>query len=344
MAENRLKIAFISLFYGGVNRGAETFVKELSTRLKENHEVDIIAGNSKPRPNWPILWRFFLDPQGISVLFFTLKSLSRIWNSKYDFIIPMDGGWQALIIRLVSWLRGSKVVISGQSGKGWFDRINILTSPDLFVGISSYSLKALRWMNPFIKYEYIPNGADLNKFKPTGKAYNTKLHKPIMLTVGALVKSKRIDLVIKAVSKLNEASLLIVGDGEEKENLKNLANELIPNRFEFLNVKYEQMPEIYRSADLFALLPRSSEAFGIVYVEAMASGLPVIAPSDEQRAEIIGDAGILVNHPDEPEDIAFAISEAMRINWGETPRNRAKKFSWDEIAQKYEKLFLEIAK
>lgn len=344
MAEKGLKIAFVSLFYGGVDRGAETFITELSSRLKTNNEVDIIAGNSKPKSNWPILWRLFVDPQGIGVLVFTLKNLGKIFREKYDVVIPMDGGWQALLIRITTWLYGGKMVISGQSGKGWFDRINILSSPNAFVGISSYSLKALKWMNPFIRHEYIPNGADLNKFKPEGKSYNTKLHKPIILTVGALVKSKRIDLVIKATARLNEANLLIVGDGEQGRNLEALANDLIPGRFEFLKVKYSQMPEVYRSADLFVLLPRSSESFGIVYVEAMASGLPVIASNDEQRAEIIGDAGILIDHPDEPEDVAFAISEALRRKWDARPRSRAKLFSWDEIAAKYEKLFLELTK
>ncbi len=344
MAEKRLKIAFLSLFYGGVSRGGETFVSELSLRLRKNNEVEVIAGNSGSKPNWPILWRFFIDPQGVSVLIFTLKNLRKIWREKYDVIIPMDGGWEAILTRLITWLYGGKVVISGQSGKGWFDRINILSCPNVFIGVSTYSLNALKWMNPLIKYEYIANGVDLGKFKPEGKSYNIKLNKPIILTVGALVKSKRIDLVIKAISRLNEANLLIVGDGEEKDTLMSLASDLIPGRFEFANVKHEQMPEIYRAADLFVLLPRSSEAFGIVYAEAMASGLPVIAANDDQRIEIVGDAGILVDHMGEPEDIAFAISEALKKKWGDTPRSRAKLFSWDEIAEKYEKLFLELTK
>lgn len=340
----KLKIAFLSLFSGGVNRGGETFVAELSKRLSVNHAVTVIAGNSKALPSWPILWRFFLDPQGIGVLKFALKNFSRLIREKYDVVVAMDGGFEAILARLATWLYGGKLIISGQSGKGWFDRINILSSPDAFVAISSYSLRKLRWMNPFIKYSYIPNGVDLTKFKPTGETYNLKLRKPIILTVGALVKSKRINLVIEAVSRLNEANLLIVGDGEESSVLESLAKRLIPGRFEFLSVKHEDIPEIYRAADLFVLLPRSSEAFGIVYVEAMASGLPVVAVNDDQRREIIGSGGILIDHADEPEDVAFAINDALKRKWDNKPRTQAKKFSWDEITRRYEKLMLELIK
>ncbi|MEK7497633.1 MAG: glycosyltransferase family 4 protein [Patescibacteria group bacterium] len=309
-----MKIAFLNIYQGKVYRGAETFVYELSKRLSKNHEVDVISE----------------------------VNYLEIIKAKYDLIIPTNGRLQVFLVRLITWLTGAKMVVSGQSGKGLDDRINLYAFPDAFVPISTQALRHSKGRNPFVKSVYIPNGVDLTKFGAAGKTYNSKLHRPIILTVGALVKSKRIDLIIKAVSRLSEANLLIVGDGEERQSLEKLAGELIPGRFEFLRVKHENMPEIYRSADLFALLPYSSEAFGIVYVEAMASGLPVIASNDEQRREIVEEGGILVDHDSEPEEIAFAMSEALRRNWGNKPRKQAEKFDWDIIAKKYEKLLLEL--
>jgi hypothetical protein len=113
-----MKIAFLSFYYGGSNRGAETFVSELTLRLSKNHSVDIIAGNSKKLSNWPFLWRFFLDPQGVGIFMFTLRQIKKIWKGKYDIVIPLDGGWEAFIVRKITWLYGGKVIISGQSGKG----------------------------------------------------------------------------------------------------------------------------------------------------------------------------------------------------------------------------------
>lgn len=309
-----MRIAFLNIYQGKHNRGAETFVYELSKRLSNNHEVDVISE----------------------------VDYLKLLKARYDLIIPTNGRLQVFLVRLITWLTGAKMIVSGQSGKGLDDRINLYAFPDAFVPISTYALRHSKARNPFVKLVYIPNGVDLEKFKPSGIAYKSKLHKPIVLVVGALVKSKRIDLVIKAVSRLPEVNLLIVGDGAERDSLEKLASDLIPNRFEFLNVKHEGMPEVYRSADLFVLVPRSSEAFGIVYVEAMASGLAVVAPNDEQRKEIVGGGGILVDHADRPEDIAFAIGEALKRKWGDKPRKQAQKFDWDDIAQKYEKLFKEI--
>lgn len=339
-----MKIAFLSLYYGGSNRGAETFVSELSSRLGKNNSVDILSGNSKKLANWPVLWRFFLDPQGIGVFLFTLKNLGRIWKEKYDVVIPMDGGWQALIIRKLTWLYGGKVVISGQSGKGWFDRVNILSCPNAFVSLSQWSQKKLKWMNPFINYKYIPNGVDLDKFKSKGQSFQTKLRKPIVLAVGAFTDQKRMDLAIKAVSKLTNTSLLIVGSvGSLKSKLETDGKEMLGDRFQILSVPFERMPEIYRTANIFTLPSTSSEAFGNVLVEAMASGLPVVAIDDPIRKEIVGDAGILVD-PTNMEEYVEALQKTLESDWGDKPRLQAEKFSWDKIAEQYEELFKNLLK
>ena len=337
-----MKIAFLSIYYGGADRGAETFVLELSERLKKNNEVDIISGSSKPLAIWPVLWRFFLDPQGIGVLLFTLKNVGRIWRKKYDIVIPIDGGWEALLIRKLTWLYGGRVVISGQSGKVWFDRISILSFPNAFVALSNWALEKLRWMNPIVKYRYIPNGVDLKKFGREGKALPLKLKHPIVLVVGAFTKQKRLDLAIRAVSRLKNASLLIAGGGGDlREELTSLGKRLLGPRFDIISVPFEKMPEVYRACDIFTLPSNPSESFGNVLVEAMASGLPVIASDDPVRREIVGDAGLFTD-PANESDYAEALDKALKANWGTKPSRQAEKFSWDEIANQYEELMVSI--
>ena len=73
----------------------------------------------------------------------------------------------------------------------------------------------------------------------------------------------------------------------------------------------------------------------------MASGLSVVAPDDELRKEIVGSAGVLTNVND-PEKYAESIEEALSKDWDNLPRQQAEKFSWDIIAEKYEKLFKEL--
>ncbi len=333
-----MKIIFLNIYQGLVDRGAETFVYELSKRLSKNHKVDIISGKKVPPTRWAILWRFFFDPQGLSILWFTLKNILKIWKEKYDVVIPLNGGWQSAIIRIVTWLYGGKVIISGQSGAGWDDRNNLWCFPDAFIALSSKAKIWAKKANPFINVKYIPNGVDTDKFCPDGKSIETRLKKPIILCAAALTKTKRIDLVINAVAKLKDVSLLVAGDGDLRSKIYDLGSKMLGDRFQLIKLPFEDMPKVYRVADIFTIVSEPHHSFEIVLVEAMASGLPVVATDDAIRREIVGDAGILVD-PANANVYTQALKKALATSWGDKPRNQAMKFDWDKIAKKYEELF-----
>jgi len=305
----KLKLAFLNKYQGKVNRGAETFVKEVSQRLSQNYQVDIISEIN------------YLD----------------LLKKKYDLIIPTNGRFQVVFTRIITWLTGGKMIVSGQSGMGWDDKVNLYSLPDYFIPISSEALRWAKKINPFVKSKYIPNGVDLDKFKTDNLKLKTDLKRPIILCVGALTKTKRIDLVIKAVSKMKEVSLLIVGKGEEEGKLQTLGTRLLGNRFMITNFPYEKMPEVYRVADVFTLVSEPFHSFENVLVEAMATNLPVVANDDPIRREIVGDGGLLVN-PNNIEEYVNALKSALETNWGNKPREQTKKFDWDIISQKYIKL------
>ena len=229
------------------------------------------------------------------------------------------------------------MIVSGQSGMGWDDKVNLYSLPDYFIPISSEALRWAKKINPFVKSKYIPNGVDLDKFKTDNLKLKTDLKRPIILCVGALTKTKRIDLVIKAVSKMKEVSLLIVGKGEEEKSLQELGNRLLKGRFRIVSFPYEKMPEVYRVADVFTLVSEPFHSFENVLVEAMATNLPVVANDDPIRREIVGDGGLLVN-PNNIEEYVNALKSALETNWGNKPQEQAKKFDWDIISQKYIKL------
>lgn len=286
-----MKITFLNIYQGGVERGVETFISELSKRLEKNHDVTVFEGRKQPLARWPILWRTFLDPQGIGIALFTLKLIPKLWKERYDIVVPLNGGWQPAFIRLVTWLYGGKMVISGQSGKGWDDRNNLWSFPNAFVALSTKLKGWAKGVNPFIRVVRIPNGVDINKFKPIGGKILLKLPNPIILSVGALNEEKRMDLVIKAVAKLKNASLLIVGKGPLRDELERLGNKLLGKRFLISSFDFKDMPKVYRTVDLFTLASPWYRSFEIVLVEAMASGLAVVANKDEIRREIVGRGG-----------------------------------------------------
>ena len=187
---------------------------------------------------------------------------------------------------------------------------------------------------------YIPDGVDTGKFTPSGNRITLpfKNNYPIALCVGALEKGKRIDLIIKAVSKIEKLNFLICGRGEQESELRDMGNELLQDRFLISNFDFDEMHAVYRSGDLYfsASLPQYS--FEMVLLEAMATGLPVVANDDPIRKEIVGDGGLLVDVTDIS---AFAdiIKITLKKDWGDKPRLQAERFDWDVVVIKYEELF-----
>lgn len=309
-----MKIAFLSRYQNRVQRGAETFVFELSSRLKENHEVDILTGDDA-------------------------DSLDKILKGEYQIVVSVNGGLQGLKASLGRLRKKYKLVISGQAGMGIGEIFNItITKPDLYVALTDTMYRWVKnwaWGSRVVK---IHNGVDLNKFKPLGEKAEFKVKRPVVLSVGALVWYKHHQNSIEAMNYLDKGSLVIVGKGEEKDKLESMGRKLLGNRFKIIQADYKDLPKIYRSADLFVLPSWDREAFGIVYLEAMASGVGVVAPKDNPRKEIIGDAGILTDVSDMKE-YALAIELALKKDWKEKAMKQALQFSWEKIAKEYEEAF-----
>ncbi len=353
-----MKIAFLSFYSGNVNRGVETYAHELANNLVDlGNEVTVYQNGQKSngakyvtrKMNTPFNWsrkfgpdtllsKCFLDYRSIKILQFSMDVVSDLIRQDIDIIVPLNGGWQALLIRFLSFLKGAKMVVAGQSGPGRDDKFNLFMFPDAFVGFTDHQCKWAKNVNTNVRVEKIPNGIDLSKFKADGQKIETKLKHPLVLVVAALVPIKRIDLTIQAVAKLKNANLLIVGEGELKEELDMLGQKLMPGRFEIRQYKYQDMPKVYRAADLFAFSTQAWESFGIVMLEAMANNLPVVASNDPIRKEIIGDAGLVVDVED-TDEYAKALKEALNNKWGNKPQMRAKEFAWEIIAEKYNTLF-----
>lgn len=301
-----MHIAILNKYQNKVNRGAETFVSELTKRISINHEVDVLTKIN--------------------------------FAKKYDVIIPTNGRFQVFIVRLLTWLTGSKMIVSGQSGIGLDDRLNLYSFPDYFVGLSDFAVNWSKKINPFVKVVKIPNGTDLKRFKIYDSRSKNKTR--VVLAVGAFTENKRHDLTIRAVSKLKNIKLLIAGGGgDKKQEIIDLGFKILGKyRFEVVETTNEKMPDIYNKANLLVFPTVPWESFGIVLVEAMASGLPVVASDDPIRREIVGDAGLFID-PTDTDFFAKTIEKALNTNWKDLPRKQAEKFNWDIIAKQYEELF-----
>ncbi len=313
-----MKIAVLSYFSGTWERGAENWAAQLSSFLKPNHDIKVFGSQA-----------------GENMVTYTLRILKQL--SDFQVVIPINGRWQVFLTRIYCWIFGKKMIAVGHSGRGIDDRINLLCFPDVFVGLSQQASNWAKKVNPFVKVEHIPNGVDLQIFSPKGLKAKIDLLKPVILAIGALEKNKQLDMTIKAVS-LTPYSLVILGGGELRDQLQNLGDQLMPGRFKLLKVPFAQVSNYCRAVDVFTLASWTRESYALVYLEAMACNLPIVATDDLVRHEIIEDAGLFMD-PHDTLAYAAALKEAVAKRWGKTPRLQAEKFSWDKIALKYSQLF-----
>jgi len=138
-----------------------------------------------------------------------------------------------------------------------------------------------------------------------------------------------------------KVSLLILGKGPLFNKIQNLGESLIgKSRFKIMTVNSEEMVNFYNAAEIFTLPSVEQEAFGNVYLEAMACNIPVVAPVGYRR-EIIGNAGLYFR-PDDTVDYTAKLDFALKKNFADLPRTRAGHFSWDKIFPKYETALLSL--
>src|SRR6185437_319461 len=165
--------------------------------------------------------------------------------------------------------------------------------------------------------------------------------------VGNLVPLKGHDLIIKALPNLPDATLMIVGRGPERRGLEVLARALgVEDRIRFLGaLPQEQLPEIYRAADML-ILASSSEGWPNVLLESMACGTPAIASNLPGPAELIRvpEAGLLLS-----ERSPTAIEEAVRRLAAipperEATRRYAAQFGWESTTAGQLQIFEEITR
>ncbi len=159
--------------------------------------------------------------------------------------------------------------------------------PDLILVNSQFTLRNVRKIYKREGVVIYP-GVDLRRFRPL--PFEKK--KNYILTVGRLSKFKRIDLLLRAIPKIKnqEIQVIIVGKGEEEDHLRQLAARLgIAHRVRFLSeVDNKTLARLYAEAKVF-ILTSHREPFGIVPLEAMACGTPVIVDKSGGPAEYVSE-------------------------------------------------------
>lgn len=176
-------------------------------------------------------------------------------------------------------------------------------------------------------------GVDLDRFvlsdRDAAKA-DRGLAGPVILSVGALIDRKGQDMLIRALPRLPDATLLLAGSGPMASNLARLANECgVADRVGMLGaVPHAQLPALYAAADVMAL-PSASEGLANAWVEALACGTPVLTCDVGGARELIDrpEAGLIVER--NVDAIADGLAQMLRASPDrERVREAAARFTW----------------
>jgi len=209
---------------------------------------------------------------------------------------------------------------------------------------------------PGLRYTVVPNGVDLDLFRPSAKAEcapQLGIAPVRCLAVARLVERKGLGDLIRAFALLPRGrfELEIVGEGPDAAALHRLTDALgLSGEIRFSgSLDRRAVAERYRAADLFTL-PSSAEAFGNVFAEALASGLPIVGSRAGGIPELVehGVNGLLVNAGD-AESLAQAIrylADDPELRSQMRVRNRAKaeaRLEWSQVTRRYISIYASVA-
>ncbi|HEY83022.1 MAG TPA: glycosyltransferase family 4 protein [Dehalococcoidia bacterium] len=198
----------------------------------------------------------------------------------------------------------------------------------------------------------VPNGVDTQLFRPQDKLrlrrkLGYKPNEKIIVSSSRLTPKNGLDYLIKAVAKIPELKLIIIGDGEQRQSLQSLINRLrLKNRAFLLGyLAHDKLPEYLNIADAFCR-PSINEGFGISFIEAMACKIPTIGTSVGGITDIIVDGknGLLVP-PENVGELAGAIKKVLNDkNFSDHIAEEGykavmEKFTWEAVLGQMERVY-----
>ncbi|MFH1002840.1 MAG: glycosyltransferase family 4 protein [Chloroflexota bacterium] len=224
--------------------------------------------------------------------------------------------------------------------KRWFRRL------DGKIAVSRSAAEFARQYFPGY-YNIIPNGVDLGHFNPEvspiAEFDDGKIN---LLFVGRLEKRKGLNYLLKAYQEVKavrpDSRLIVVGPGTRlrRKYQKQVKQHCLQDVFFTGYVSYDQLPRYYQTADIYCSPATDCESFGIVLLEAMAMGKPVVASGIDGYAEVVDDGvnGLLVP-PRDSHSLAQALLSLMgdaarRQQMGARGLQKARNYAWELVARR----------
>ncbi|MEK9184754.1 MAG: glycosyltransferase family 4 protein [Patescibacteria group bacterium] len=342
-----MRICFIVHNLNTTNGGGR-FSNDLVLNLKnKGFEIEVItAENTRPLLNFFMIRRVFKSSDIIHVI--------DVWpNGFYARLISLGLKKPIVITALGTY--------SVKPFYSWQRLLMKWTCHSIqLVAISDYTKEKILEIIPDINIKVISPGFDLDFWSGDSIVSEKILRlKPYILSVGALKSRKGYLGSIKAfaavVKKIENLNYVIIGQCEESDYVRNIKEIIkensLENRVFFVSsgIDDNTLLGFYRNAELFTLIPVEEdhhfEGFGIVYLEAAASGLPIVATYNSGATSATKDGynSILVpqNNSQKTADaiIKILFDDVLKTSLKNNSREWVKEFSWEKIIKKYIEIY-----
>ena len=361
-----MKIALVSPYDFAYPGGVANHISSLERRFtRMGHEVKVIAPASRAIPDFGDRFIPIGKPRSIpssdSVIRIPISlrlgpTIKEVLARENFDIIHLHEPFMPMLCSAV--LRFSNTVnvgtfhaCQGKPGYNWGKPIStwmIRRRVHKLHGRIAVSVPAMNFAKQYVPgdYEIIPNGIDLEHFStdvaPIEEFCDGKQN---ILFLGRLEFRKGVNYLLKAFLEIKQeipnSRLIIVGPGTRlrRRYEKWVRRHRLEDDVVFVGyAAYADVPRYYKTADVFCAPATSRESFGIVLLEAMAVGKPIVATNIEGYAAVVtqGEDGLLVPPQDENSLAQALISlmsdEALREQMGARGKLKAREYSWELVA------------
>lgn len=258
---------------------------------------------------------------------------------------------------------GKPYVVTVHEDNNWFqeelksgneDLFSVWRNADQLIRVDRETIGELKEYNE--DTVFLPNGFNKGLFEPRDKEDSRKelgldLEKKILLNVGGLEEYKGQIYLIRAMNILvnelgyEDLELYVIGEGSLGRKLEREIDKFNLNeQIKLLGSKlHKEVPIWFNACDIF-VLPSLAESFGIVQLEAFASGKPVVATKNEGSKNIVisDNYGLLCEIGD-PEDLAQSIDKALKKEWDKQKIiDYTKDYTWEKVSEKSQSIYEKV--
>ena len=319
--------------------------------------------------SWGAGWRGHHLITFLTVPLFTLAATLRVWRTRGSKIVLSHGDSLTGDVCIVHAVNNASLAEKRRTGEyGW-----LMNPTHLWVAfrdwwmlrggryrrIVAISERVRRQLKQYYhvpdeRIVTIPNGINLSRFRPQNARSRAEVRSelgvpadtPLVLFVGSQFRLKGLEFAIRALPEMKTKALLLVVGGDTAAPFERLAQELgVSDRVIFAGARSD-LPAIYPAADAF-VLPTLYETFALVCLEAMASGLPVLAAPVGGIEDYLLDGANGFHIRRDAKDIAIKLDRllsdpGLHARIREQGIATAGNYSWEKIARQYLKLFDEL--